>query len=258
MNSVSLSFDGDVGVLELSGTPTVAQLEALFDEACRDAFLFRGRHRVELRVPADIPAVRRALHRTGFRFEGVRRGGRSGPEGPVDEAQYARLSSDEVEGRTAFTGVMNAVLPRKRLIAHVLITDQAGRICVVETTFKSDWELPGGIVEPQESPRLAAIRETAEELSLAIEPAGVLVVDWLGPHLGWEDAVEVIFAGPVLAEVAKDAIVADPREIMAVYWLPLDEALPRFAPFARGRLAAAVAAAADGRCRYLERGQPVA
>ena len=51
-------------------------------------------------------------------------------------------------GRDGFSGVMNTVLPKKRLIAHVLIRDPAGRVLLCETQFKRDWELPGGIVEP--------------------------------------------------------------------------------------------------------------
>ena len=53
---------------------------------------------------------------------------------------------------------MNSALPRKRLIAHVLIRDDQGRVLLCETQFKPDWELPGGIVEPGESPRLGAVR----------------------------------------------------------------------------------------------------
>ena len=58
---------------------------------------------------------------------------------------------------------MNSALPRKRVIAHVLIRDEQGRVLLCETQFKADWELPGGIVEPLESPRVGAVREVLEE-----------------------------------------------------------------------------------------------
>ena len=58
------------------------------------------------------------------------------------------------------------MLPKKRLIAHVLIRDPAGRVLLCETQFKQDWELPGGIVEPGEPPRVGANREVTEELGL--------------------------------------------------------------------------------------------
>ena len=85
------------------------------------------------------------------------------------------------------------------MIAHVLLTDTAGRVCLVDTVFKDDWELPGGIVDPFESPKQGARRELMEELSLDATPGRLLVVDWLGPYLGWEDALELIFDGGTLA-----------------------------------------------------------
>ena len=81
---------------------------------------------------------------------------------------------------------MNSALPRKRLIAHVLIRDDEGRVLLCETQFKPDWELPGGIVEPGESPRLGAIREVREELGvdLAARPAAGRGLDAALPRLG--------------------------------------------------------------------------
>ncbi len=113
---------------------------------------------------------------------------------------YRHTASDLVYGPGGFTGVMNSVLPRKRLIAHALITDPWDRVCLMETTFKPDWELPGGIVNTLESPWEGAVREIAEEMSLDHGVGRVLVIDWLGPYLGWEDAVELIFDGGTLTQ----------------------------------------------------------
>ena len=38
-----------------------------------------------------------------------------------------------------------------------------------QLTYKRDWDLPGGVVEVGESPRLAVAREVEEELGLAID-----------------------------------------------------------------------------------------
>ena len=169
---------------------------------------------------------------------------------------YARLSSDLVYGPGGFTGVMNSVLPRKRLIAHALITDQWDRVCLLETTFKQDWELPGGIVNQSESPWQGAVREIQEELALDLEVGRVLAIDWLAPYLGWEDALELIFDGGQLSAEQVDAIVPDPVEIGAVHWLTPDKAADKMAPFARGRMLAAVACRVGGGTQYLERGLP--
>jgi 8-oxo-dGTP pyrophosphatase MutT (NUDIX family) len=149
---------------------------------------------------------------------------------------------------------MNSVLPRKRLIAHALITDQWDRVCLVETTFKDDWELPGGIVNTYESPWTGAVREIKEELALDLSVGRVLVIDWLAPYLGWEDAVELIFDGGQLTSEQTEAIVPDPVEIREVHWLAPDKAAEKMAPFARGRMLAAVACRVGGGTKYLERG----
>ena len=65
-----------------------------------------------------------------------------------DLCLFARLASDRVGGSHGFSSVMNSALPKKRLIAHVLMRDVRDRVLLCETQFKKDWELPGGIVEP--------------------------------------------------------------------------------------------------------------
>ena len=82
-----------------------------------------------------------------------------------------------VGGADGFSGVMNSALPRKRVIAHVLIRDRSGRVLLCETRFKPDWELPGGIVEQYETPRAGAAREVAEELGIELAVGRLLVVE---------------------------------------------------------------------------------
>ena len=66
---------------------------------------------------------------------------------------------------------------------------------VLRNPFKPDWELPGGIVEPDEPPRRGAVREVPEELGLDLDVGPLLVVDWMPTYLGWDDAIELIFDG---------------------------------------------------------------
>src|SRR5699024_11560012 len=70
---------------------------------------------------------------------------------------------------------------------YVVMTDPDGRILLCKTTFKKDWELPGGIVEPGESPVLAASREVAEEIGIDLRVGRLLAMDWLPPYLGWSE-----------------------------------------------------------------------
>ena len=62
--------------------------------------------------------------------------------------------------------------------AHVLATDEAGRILVVRTTYLGPgWMLPGGRVERTETPHAAAVRETREETGLEVALERLVLVD---------------------------------------------------------------------------------
>ncbi len=235
------------GILSYEGVPDPSALKAVAASAFDS-----GLARVEAWVPAspETLAVRRAFYRAGFRREGVRRG--------EDIGVFSLLVTDTGDDQHTFTAVMNSVTPRKRLIAHAVLMDAAGRLALCETSFKSDFELPGGIVEPGESPRVGCEREIVEEMSIDVTLDRVLAIDWLLPHLGWEDATEMVFGAPPLTDAQVAAVRPDGQEILAIHWLTPEEAEPRLAPFAVGRLRGALAALADGRTRYLEGGSPVA
>ncbi|GIF05447.1 NUDIX domain-containing protein [Actinoplanes siamensis] len=72
-----------------------------------------------------------------------------------------------------------ATLPRKRVGAGVLLSDDGGRVLLVEPAYKDDWEIPGGAVEADESPCAAVVREVQEELGLPVLPGRLLVTDWV-------------------------------------------------------------------------------
>src|SRR3989337_1451366 len=61
--------------------------------------------------------------------------------------------------------------------AHVLATDDAGRLLVVRPTYLGPgWMLPGGRVERGETPHAAAVRETREETGLEVAVHRLLLV----------------------------------------------------------------------------------
>jgi len=65
------------------------------------------------------------------------------------------------------------------MAASALFRDEAGRVLLVEPTYKPVWDLPGGAVEAEESPHAACRREVHEELGLDRSPGRVLAVDWV-------------------------------------------------------------------------------
>lgn len=215
--------------------------------------------RVEVAVDADVTrGVRHALHRHGFRLEGRGRQERLGPDGFVDVLHYARLADDPTENRQRFTAVMNTVTPRKRLIAHALVLDAAGRVLLCETSFKPDFELPGGIVEPNESPRTGLEREIVEELGAPLTVGRPLLVDWLRPYLGWEDALELVFAAEQVSDAEAAALVPDGQEIVALHWVAPDVVSGVMTPFGADRVLTALRALSEGTTLYSEGGQTLA
>jgi 8-oxo-dGTP diphosphatase len=246
--------EGGVGTLAWVGTGDLDELTRAIDAAAADALGARGLRRLEIALPPTDLTARRAVLRAGFRLEGIRRQAVREADGSYsDEMIFARLGTDEVAGPTGFSAVMNSALPRKRLIAHVLIRDDRGRVVLCETQFKPDWELPGGIVEPGETPRLGAVREVREELGIELAVGRLLVVDWLPPYLGWDDAIEMIFDGGPVTEAELATWSLQPTEIKRVALVDQHTAAGLLTPLAHRRLAIAMSLG-PGQMAYTEDG----
>ena len=221
------------------------------------AFEDLGLWRIEAYVhPDDLRSLRMGS-RAGLRREGVVRGREEPDGGHADVVQLARLASDpEPTTRDGFRGVLNAALPTKRVIAQGLLHDGAGRVLLCELTYKPDWDLPGGVVERQESPRDCVVREVAEELGITVVAGELLTVDWLPPWAGWDDACLLTFdLGTVDASVV-DAMVLELREIAAVHWADPATVRTRCRPQVAARLA--LLDSGDGVPLFLHSGRPPA
>src|ERR1700743_1000663 len=55
----------------------------------------------------------------------------------------------------------------------VLPWDEQGRLLLVRNVETDDWQAIGGIIEPDESPRDAAVREALEEAGVELELTGL-------------------------------------------------------------------------------------
>ncbi|ROR53031.1 ADP-ribose pyrophosphatase YjhB (NUDIX family) [Luteococcus japonicus] len=236
--TVQVQVSGDVGVVMWSGATDAGTLARAVSMASDDILLGHEVRRLEVSVPATDQMARRALHLAGFRREGIRRHAMSVDEGQfVDVHQYSRLSGDVVYGPEGFSGVMDSVLPMKRLIAHAVFRNPSGQVLLLQTTYKSDWELPGGVVEPGEPPRVGAEREIAEELGLSVLLGAPAVVDWMPPSLGWSDALEFIYDGGVLGQVAIESLVREELEIHSIHWVDPADVPHHVSPLSARRIA---------------------
>ncbi|HEU4336837.1 MAG TPA: NUDIX hydrolase [Nocardioides sp.] len=200
-----------------------------------------GHERVEALVGIEDRDAQRAATWSGLLKEGVSR--RLTVDGEVaDRVVYARVRDDRpVDHPEGFRSLLNSFLPRKRAISQLLVRDPEGRVLLCQLTYKRDWDLPGGVVEVGESPRLAVQREVEEELGLAIVPGDLVLTDWLPPWGGWDDAVCLVFDGGTHGPEVLAGVVMQEREIRDVRFCTLEEVDELAADFTSRRVRAAVA-----------------
>ena len=207
----------------------------------RYAFDELGLHRVVAYPEPHDHASLRTAGRAGLRREGLVRsaaqdetgseGGGASTSERRDRVQLARLATDpEPTSRDGFIGVLNAGLPTKRAIAQGLIRNHAGEILLCELSYKNEWDLPGGVVDPHESPAHAVVREIREELDLEVVPQSLVAVNWLPAWRGWDDAVLFVFDLGVDDGVI-DRASLEPHEIRSLHWCTLDDAERSAAPY---------------------------
>jgi 8-oxo-dGTP diphosphatase len=133
--------------------------------------------------------------------------------------------------------------------AGALFRDEAGRIMMVRPSYKEAWEIPGGMLEPGETPVQACEREVAEELGLRIRVGRLLVADW-APHPDQGDKLLFIFDGGHLTTDQLAAIRFTDGEITG--WEFVEPA--HLHEYTTQRLADRIRAGHPGETRYLEHG----
>lgn len=140
-----------------------------------------------------------------------------------------------------------------RLAAGVLFFDDAGRVLLVKPTYKDGWDIPGGYVEPGESPRAACIREVAEELGIKPPIGDLLVTDW-APHPTDGDKILFVFDGGCLADSDLARVQLATDEIGEYAFHAVDQLAAALIPRLAHRVVAAAEAHQTGRSVYLEHG----
>src|SRR3954453_24232102 len=139
-----------------------------------------------------------------------------------------------------------AGLPKKRLVAGVLFRDEAGRVLLVEPSYKPNLEVPGGAVEDDEAPWAAAAREVREELGLDRPVGRLLVVDYVRPQDSRPEGVVFLLDGGILDDTELAGMVFADGEILSARFYRLDDARPRMKPLLADRIAAGLEAVAEG------------
>ncbi|HEU4949091.1 MAG TPA: GNAT family N-acetyltransferase [Kribbella sp.] len=201
------------------------------------AFGELGLERLQAEIDPENHASARVAIRVGFRREGRLRGSATLAGGRRDTFVYGLRRDDPMpETLLGWTSVMDSLLPKKRVIAHVVVRDTAGRVLLCKVGYKADLELPGGVVEPDEDPAAGARREVREELGIDLSLGDVVAIDWLPPWQGWGDAIEILYDGGVHEADLIDRLRPDGFEILSVGWYGADELAGQVSPLNQRRL----------------------
>lgn len=201
------------------------------------AFGELGLERLQAEIDPDNHASARVAIRVGFRREGRLRGSTTLAGERHDSYVYGLRRDDPApDTLLGWTSVMDTLLPKKRVIAHVVIRDPADRVLLCQVSYKRELELPGGVVEPGEDPATGARREVEEELGVDLPLGDVVAIDWLPPWQGWGDAIEILYDGGLHDADLLDRLQPDGHEIVAIGWYRADELDGLVSPLNQRRL----------------------
>ena len=102
------------------------------------------------------------------------------------------------------------------MAAGALFFNDKNEILIVKPSYKNNWEVPGGVVEENESPLQACIREVREELGFKMDTIEFLCVDYGRATSQKSEYLQFIFFGGKLT--AKEiSSIRLPKDELAEY-----------------------------------------
>ncbi len=150
-------------------------------------------------------------------------------------------------------------LPRKRMASGVLLFNDKGELLIVKPKYKDRWSVPGGVIEKNESPQKACLREAKEEIGLGLKRIKLLCVDYMSPHKSAyptkDENIQFIFYGGILKQSKIKKIKIPSYEIAEYRFLKIQKALPLLNPNLHRRLRPSLKALKSKTVVYLENGK---
>jgi 8-oxo-dGTP diphosphatase len=146
-------------------------------------------------------------------------------------------------------------MSRPRVAAGALFFDAEGRLLLVKPTYKDGWDIPGGYVEPGETPREACEREVAEELGIRPRIGDLLVADW-APSEAEGDKILFVFDGGQIDHWVAERIVLPAAELSDWRFHNEGDLSATLIPRLARRVLAALNARKARSTTYLEHGIP--
>lgn len=103
-------------------------------------------------------------------------------------------------------------LPKRASSAAMILENAEGQVLVVKANYKSYWTFPGGIIDPGETPKEAAIRETLEEVGIDIHPESVSFVAVVDRRSDIAQTYQFVFKAPLGTDTI-DRVILQASEI---------------------------------------------
>lgn len=148
-------------------------------------------------------------------------------------------------------------LPRKLTAAGALCTNAEGKVLLVVPTYKSEWEIPGGTVEENESPKQACQREVQEELGIEIQISGLLRLNYREETEDVAELLIFLFDGGVLTDKQIAAIKLPPDELSNYKFVTIEEAKEKTISSLHQLIESGLTQRALNQTQYTERSKPV-
>jgi 8-oxo-dGTP diphosphatase len=145
-------------------------------------------------------------------------------------------------------------VPRIPASAGALIWDERERLLILKPTYKKGWTIPGGQIDPGESPWDTCRREVREECGLAVEHGRLVCVDFRPARPQRPGGVRFVFDCGSVDEDAQKSVRLQEEEIEEHRFAELADALELLSGPLRRRVSQCAGVSA---CVYLEDGRPV-
>ena len=148
-------------------------------------------------------------------------------------------------------------LPKKRMGAGCLFFNQRNEVLLVKPNYKPVWEIPGGVVEQNESPKQCCQREVFEEIGLNREIGPLLVIDYSSQCEAKTESLMFVFDGGTLSESEISAIQLQDDELSEFAFFGQDALPKEMTETLKARVLAAWQQQSKNQAIYLENQQKV-
>ena len=136
--------------------------------------------------------------------------------------------TEQVGGPSAYVRAIRSKIGHDLLLlpaVTTLIWDDDSRLLLVRHAHNGQWGTVGGMIEPDEAPHDAAVREAAEEIGAAVQLDGIRgVVGGEGHRITYPNGDQCAVVGIVYdATILSGDVVPDNHEITDARWFTPDE-----------------------------------